>query len=166
MKLEAKKMEAEIPTCSMADIAFLLITFFMVTAVFSQNRGMDFTIPAEAEQPDSNAQSEEAVHIRVTEAGQICLDGKAAAAEQILDYLKPKLERWPNKPIIVTTEPLAPYEGFISVYDELRLVDLPVKEGGLGLARPNISIPSLQEIEQLKRLFGEDIFGAEAGGCS
>jgi hypothetical protein len=52
------------------------------------------------------------------------------------------------------------------VYDELRQADRPTDQGGLGLpVKMNISIPSLQEIENLKRIFGEDIFGAEGSTC-
>jgi hypothetical protein len=151
MKLERRGVGADIPTASMADIAFLLITFFMVTAVFSMNRGIDFGLTPEGEQPPQDAQSEEAVHIRITDDGQICLDGKAADARGILPYLKPKR---------------APYERFIDVYDELRQADLPADQGGLGLKKLNVSIPSLQEINRLKQIFGEDIFGAEGTGCS
>ncbi len=37
----------EIPTSSMADIAFLLIIFFMVTAVFSATKGLELTLSEE-----------------------------------------------------------------------------------------------------------------------
>lgn len=36
--LRAKKIDAYVPTASMADIAFLLITFFMVTSSFPMDR--------------------------------------------------------------------------------------------------------------------------------
>ena len=54
MKLKRTKMEAEIPTASMADIVFLLIIFFMLTTTFSVNKGFDFGLPpVEAEQETS-----------------------------------------------------------------------------------------------------------------
>lgn len=34
-----------IPTSSMADIAFLLIIYFMVTTTFAATRGLDFRLP-------------------------------------------------------------------------------------------------------------------------
>ena len=45
MKVDKKKSEPEIPTASMADIAFLLIVFFMITSVFSVTRGIEFQLP-------------------------------------------------------------------------------------------------------------------------
>lgn len=52
MKLARKsKGGAVIPTSSMADIAFLLILFFMVTTVFSTEQGLKILLPkAEATQ--------------------------------------------------------------------------------------------------------------------
>ena len=46
MKLRRFSPGSEIPTSSMADIAFLLIIFFMVTAVFSATKGLAFRLPA------------------------------------------------------------------------------------------------------------------------
>lgn len=43
----------EIPTSSMADIAFLLIIYFMVTATFTATRGLDLEMPAEQENDPS-----------------------------------------------------------------------------------------------------------------
>ena len=60
MKIGKRGQEAEIPTSSMADIAFLLIIFFMVTAVFSATKGLTFALPKEEQQPP-DAESEEAV---------------------------------------------------------------------------------------------------------
>ena len=39
------KPTAEIPTSSMADIAFLLIVFFMLTTVFAADRGVNHKNP-------------------------------------------------------------------------------------------------------------------------
>jgi biopolymer transport protein ExbD len=145
----------------MADIAFLLICFFMVTAVFAMNRGLDFSLPEDVEPGDR----EEAVHIRITNGGQICVDGKAMEASGILPYLEPKLRRWPEKPILVQTESQAPYGAFIAVYDQLRQASLPRAQGGLGRRDPlNISIPSLREIRELEAFYG-DLFAPEGSGC-
>ena len=46
----------------MADIAFLLIIFFMVTAVFSATKGLEFKLPKDDDKPP---EQEEAVFIKV-----------------------------------------------------------------------------------------------------
>ena len=74
MKLPRKETVSEIPTSSMADIAFLLIIFFMVTAVFSATRGLDFKLP----QDDENKQTEveEAVFIKVNPDSSILVGSR------------------------------------------------------------------------------------------
>ncbi|MBL7074059.1 biopolymer transporter ExbD [candidate division KSB1 bacterium] len=47
MKFEKKeKAAAEIPTASMPDIIFMLLIFFMVSAVFKEFRGLPVTLPS------------------------------------------------------------------------------------------------------------------------
>ena len=46
-KLRSRLQGSEIPTSSMADIAFLLIIFFMVTAVFSATKGLQLGLSEE-----------------------------------------------------------------------------------------------------------------------
>ena len=51
MKVKGRPPTSEIPTSSMADIAFLLLIFFMVTTVFQKDRNRDIVWPeAEATQ--------------------------------------------------------------------------------------------------------------------
>ncbi len=45
MKFKRGQVDDEIPTASMADIAFLLIIYFMVTTTFAATRGIDFSLP-------------------------------------------------------------------------------------------------------------------------
>ena len=54
---------AEVPTSSMADIAFLLIVFFMLTTVFSANRGIEHILPAKEDVEDPK--DEEAIYIQI-----------------------------------------------------------------------------------------------------
>ena len=51
MRLDRDRPDDEIPTSSMADIAFLLIVFFMVTTTFTATRGLDFALPEDDDDP-------------------------------------------------------------------------------------------------------------------
>ena len=42
-----KKIVAEIPTASLADIAFLLLIFFLVITKIGTDKGIDLVLPAE-----------------------------------------------------------------------------------------------------------------------
>jgi biopolymer transport protein ExbD len=152
MKIKPRLPSSEIPTASMADIAFLLIIFFMVTSVFSATKGLEFTLPKDDE--DRPLKKVEAVYIRVYPGGVIQVDGRQMDVAQILPYLKPKLENWPDKPVILHTEPQANYQDMILVYDELK--------GGnkVGVYVKNIAIPTNREIEEYIQFFGYNPFEA------
>jgi biopolymer transport protein ExbD len=139
MKVEKKKVSDEIPTSSMADIAFLLIIYFMVTTTFAATRGLDFALPKDEDSPV--IEKEEAVLIEIRPGGQIVVDQKPMQRTEILDYLRPKLERNPLKPVIIRPDPQAAYGDMVAVFDELRL------GAEKGLEVKNISIPTQREIE-------------------
>ena len=44
-----RRVPPEIPTASMADIAFLLIVFFLVTTTMYQDKGLSLVLPPVAE---------------------------------------------------------------------------------------------------------------------
>jgi biopolymer transport protein ExbD len=155
MKLGKKKESPEIPTSSMADIAFLLIIFFMVTAVFSATKGLEFSLPKE-EQENLDSETEEAVFIKVIPDGSLSVDCKAMELEGILDYLEPKLERFPDKPVILYTDAYAPYQAMISVYDVLASAE---KERGFKVK--NISVPTQTEIGEYIEIFGYNPFESQ-----
>lgn len=149
--------EAEISSASMADIAFLLIVFFMVTTVFSATKGLDFKLPSD--ENEAPPEEEEAIYFKVLEDGTFLMDCEPSTPDQVLEYIGPKLERWPEKPIIIYTRPQAPYEAMVTIYDQLRRAQDPVDKGGLGLEKaPNISIPTYSEVREYERLFGQNPF--------
>ena len=157
MKLKRREVNAEIPTASMADIAFLLIIFFMVTAVFSATKGLEFKLPKEQQQEGGEA--EEATFIRVNPDSSILVDCKPMQASEILNYLEPRLTRNPEKPVILYTDPYAPYQAMIAVYDVLAAAE---KERGFKVK--NISVPTQTEVQEYIVLFGLNPFESQCGG--
>ena len=142
MKLKRASAEPEIPTSSMADIAFLLIVYFMLTTTFATTRGLDFALPKEDDAPPI-VEKEESVLIEIQPNNQLIVDQKPMELEDILDYLKPKLENNPRKPVIIKPDPKAPYGGMVAVFDMLRQ-----GKDELGLDKDiNISIPTQREID-------------------
>jgi len=130
------KESPEIPTSSMADIAFLLIVYFMVTSVFSVTRGLQFQLPL-PENTNQDQTPEEAVHIHIAPSGSRCIftvDQQVMALEDINIYLQPKLQRNPNKFVIIDPDPRAPYRCMVDAFDELKQGDVK-----------NISIPTQAE---------------------
>ncbi len=129
---------ATIPTSSMADIAFLLIIFFMLTAVFVTTRGLQFDLP-EDDPNQLDVQPEEATHIKIIGQGQYLVDKTPMTLEQMGGYIKVKMEQNPEKPVIIQTQPNVPYFVMIEVFDLLQYLQVA-----------NISIPTGTEIERWK----------------
>jgi biopolymer transport protein ExbD len=142
MRFEREKTSDEIPTSSMADIAFLLIIYFMVTTTFAATRGLDFALPKDQDNPPI-VEKEESVLIDIQADGSYVVDNHPMALDAILDYLKPKLERNPGKPVIIKPEPTAPYGAMVDAFDELRQ-----SKDKIGIEIKNISIPTQREIDQ------------------
>src|SRR6266496_385515 len=127
------KIPADIPTASMADIAFLLIIFFMLTSVYSSNLGLEYGLPKN-EDP-VNVQPLESMHILISGPGQYTIDRKAATLEQIAGYIDTKLKQNPKKPVIVQTNGNVPY------YVTIEMLDLCKQ-----LKVENVSIPTSSEV--------------------
>jgi biopolymer transport protein ExbD len=134
------RRSVEIPTSSMADIAFLLIVFFMLTAVFTATQGLQFQFP-EDDPTDLDVQPEEAVHIKIVGEQQYEVDRVYMSYEQMGGYIQGKMNENPSKPVIIQTMPDVPYFVMIQVFDLLRQLEVS-----------NVSIPTESEINRWRAL--------------
>ncbi len=158
MKLLRKASSAEIPTSSMADIAFLLIIFFMVTAVFSATKGLDFKLPKDDDK--APPETEDAIFIKVSSNSSIMVDCRPMEPREILPYIEPKLLRNPEKPVILYTDAYAPYQAMITVYDVLGSATPETH----GFKVKNISVPTQSEVQEYIELFGVNPFESQCEG--
>ena len=130
--------QAEVPTSSMADIAFLLIVFFMLTAVFATTEGLQFQFP-EDDPTQLDVQPEEAVHIKINGVGNYVVDRTPMTEAELGGYVQMKMEQSPQKPVIIQTNAEVPYFVMIDVFDLLKYLEVQ-----------NISIPTQTEVERWK----------------
>ena len=139
MKLGQKKEEPEIPTASMADIAFLLIVFFMLTTVFSANKGMEHVLPPR-DKSDDVIEPEEAIYIKIFPGGQFEMDQQTYSMDQvdrIYNYVYQKIQVNAKKPVIIHSNEEAPYGSLVMVFDQLKKVDLDTPEIPLSITIPS-----------------------------
>ncbi len=127
------KVPAEIPTASMADIAFLLIIFFMLTSVYSSNFGLEYGLPKNEDMV--NVQPLESMHVHIMGPDQYTIDRKPATLAQMAGYIDAKLKQNPKKPVIVQTDPNVPYYATIQVLDMCKQLKVE-----------NVSIPTNSEV--------------------
>jgi biopolymer transport protein ExbD len=131
---------ATIPTASMADVAFLLIVFFMLTAVFTTTQGLRFQFPKD-DPTNLNVQPEESIHIKIVGDGQFVVDRTAMTIEEMGGYIQSKMNENPDKPVIIQTLADVPYFVMIDVFDLLKQLEVT-----------NVSIPTESEIERWRQL--------------
>lgn len=135
MKLRRTEVPSEIPTSSMADVAFLLIIFFLVASFYSVTRGIQFSLPKHDEEA-LTAEPEAAVLIEIASNGALTVDGRPLGLKELQGYLAPRLQRNPNKSVILQTSLAAPYRAMTDVFDELRQVGVR-----------NLVIPTSNELQ-------------------
>lgn len=119
MKIARRTLPAEIPTSSMADVAFLLIIFFLVASFYSVTRGIQFSLPKHDEAA-LTAEPEAAVLIEIASNGSLNVDNKPMTLGDVKGYLAARLQRNPTKSVILQTSLDAPYQAMTDVFDELR----------------------------------------------
>jgi biopolymer transport protein ExbD len=118
------RISSEIPTASMADIAFLLLIFFLVTTVFDEERGLAVVLPEGEETievPEANllqftVRADGQVQVRVGVSTAVEL----VAASRVGEIWQLEVARNPELIAAVRTSPDAPYRYMIDVLDELQ----------------------------------------------
>jgi len=124
--LEKKsKVSDEIPTSSMADIAFLLLIFFLVTTVFEEEKGLPIVLPEEAAEQVEVSQKN-IIHFLIQPDGAVIIRRGESQAEQVVSYneiegiMRQEIASNPEIIAAVKTDPDAPYRHMINVLDELQ----------------------------------------------
>ena len=108
----------EINSSSMADIAFLLLVFFLVTTTISMDKGISLVLPFEGNEIEVNKIN--IVNILVNETGKVLLDDKPTKLKDIKGIAERRITQ-NNKVIFsVQTHPRTKYQVYIQVLDQLK----------------------------------------------
>ncbi|MBN1779528.1 biopolymer transporter ExbD [bacterium] len=122
MLLEKKReREVQIPTSSMADIAFLLLTFFLVTTSLDLDKGLQLVLPPTGTKIELSRSKIASIFVNAN--GDVLMDEEEIPIGSIKDKLRIRLNK--NKDLIVSikTDRDTPYQAFMSVLDQVQLAD-------------------------------------------
>jgi biopolymer transport protein ExbD len=120
------KVSDEIPASSMADIAFLLLIFFLVTTVFPKDKGLQLTLPPKDQEVEVSQKN--VLFLLVQPNGSI--DVRRGESEDIQNIDDPQqiqsiwtqgVSENPGLIAAVHTHPDAEYRYTIAVLDALKL---------------------------------------------
>ena len=120
----------EINSSSMADIAFLLLVFFLVTTTISMDKGISLVLPAEGNELEVNKKN--IVNILVNESGKVLIDDKPILIKNMSKSIEKLIGQNPNLIFSVQTHPLTKYQIYIKVLDQLKLA----KASKISIANP------------------------------
>lgn len=135
-----KKTHPDIPTASMADIAFLLIIFFMTVTIFAREKGLTMLLPEKGE--EVKIASRNIIQILVSPSGKVLVEEEDGALHEyriadIRGAVEAALERTHDSvSVAIKISPLAPYSVMVDVLDEVKMADakrislVPFSEGG------------------------------------
>lgn len=126
-----KRTEAEIPTSSMADIAFLLLIFFLVTTTIDVDTGIGMVLPPKLEDDVEPPPIKErnVLKILVNEQGLVLVEDLPSAVQLIRAEVKkhvlnngvdPRYAESPGQALIsIKTARQTPYDSYVAVLDEV-----------------------------------------------
>lgn len=125
LKRKSKASE-EIPTASMADIAFLLLIFFLVTTVFSEERGLGIVLPErQTEEVEINPKNIVTFYVVGNDVVELrrgdSPDKQTLNYQQVEAVARQELAANTRLVISVKTAPRARYVDMVNVLDELHL---------------------------------------------
>ncbi len=120
------RVSDEIPTASMADIAFLLLIFFLVTTVFAEDRGLSLVLP-EQQTEEVEVNPKNIITFYVVGDGVVELRRGDSPDKQTLNYdqieavTRQELAANPKLIVALKTAPEANYVDMVNALDEVKL---------------------------------------------
>lgn len=110
----------EIPLVSTADVAFLLLIFFLSTTILNVERGIVLTLPGVAERISIPADTR-VVRLAVLADETFRLDGAPVEPARLRGALGALLAREPGLLLRITVQPRAPYAAVVTTLDQVKL---------------------------------------------
>ena len=91
----------EIPTSSMADIAFLLLIFFLVTTTIDMDKGLGMVLPAEGEEIEISKKN--ILNCLINSSGNVLLGGEGIEVRNLSKTVRQKLAA--NEKLVISVRP-------------------------------------------------------------
>ncbi len=111
----------EIPTSSMADIAFLLLIFFLVTTTIDTDKGLGIILPAEG--TEIEVKKDNILNCLINSQGKVLLGGDPIRIKDISKEVRRRIAENDKLIISVKAHEKAKYSDYISVIDQLKMAN-------------------------------------------
>ena len=118
MLQKTRRSVQEINSSSMADIAFLLLVFFLVTTTISLDKGISLILPAEGNEMEVNKNN--IVNVLINDQGKVLFGDKPTAIKDIKRKAIDRINANQNIIFSVLTTKRTKYKFYIEVLDQLK----------------------------------------------
>ncbi len=120
LRIKRKRKDiAIIPTASMADIAFLLLIFFMVTTIFRKEKGLRIELPI-AETTERLARQRNLSAVWISRDGRITVNDNFVSAKALVPIFRRKLSEEPATIVLIKGDKNVRYGVVDEVMNSLR----------------------------------------------
>ena len=111
----------QIPTSSMADIAFLLLIFFLVTTTIDMDKGLGIVLPAEGEEIE--IKKDNILNCLINSRGDVLLGGEPVKTRDLNKEIRRKIAENNKLIISVKAHEKTKYSDYIAVIDQLKMAN-------------------------------------------
>ena len=125
MKKKKKEPLGELRMDSTADVAFLLLIFFIVTTIFAAEQGLTLVLPGKQKDNEDTAKVKQSniATLYVDENNFITLDRSSIEINHIKQAISDRLLANPKLVVVLKIHPDADYGLMVACLDELRLAN-------------------------------------------
>jgi|TARA_B100000809_G_scaffold266926_1_gene333106 biopolymer transport protein ExbD len=116
---ERKARTGTIPDGGMADIAFLLLIFFLVTTTIDMDKGIGIILPAEGQELEINKKN--ILNCLISASGAVLLGGEPVEIKDLSRKVKEEIRANDKLIVSVKAHEKAQYDVYIAVLDQLKL---------------------------------------------
>tara|TARA_Y100000588_G_scaffold393231_2_gene508215 strand:- start:9079 stop:9477 length:399 start_codon:yes stop_codon:yes gene_type:complete len=122
MALTKRRLKGgEIPTSSMADIAFLLLIFFLVTTTIDMDKGLGIVLPPEGDTIEIRKKN--ILNCLINSQGKVLLGGEPVETKNINRAIKERLRENEKLIISVKSHERTRYKDYVAVIDQLKIAN-------------------------------------------
>jgi biopolymer transport protein ExbD len=111
--------ESQIDLTPMLDVVFIMLIFFIVTASFVNETGLNVDRPPTSDQPPPDSANTNIV-FRVSESNEIMLEGRRIDIRSVRANVERLHAEKPEAKVVISSHPKAKTEVFVMISDQAR----------------------------------------------
>lgn len=117
-KRQRQEESAEVNVTPLLDIVFIMLIFFIVTASFAKEFGIDVNRPSD--EPSEVQQEVDVIFVEITQTGQIQVDNRTVDIQAVEANVQNLLSANPEAPVVVSAHSDAQSGLLVRVIDQAR----------------------------------------------